>query len=61
MDMAALQKKCIFIPTPAQTEQLYLAQHLMKSNHALCIPQAKFQLGNGSGTGRCFSVPFSDY
>ncbi|HUQ96410.1 MAG TPA: glycosyltransferase [Chitinophagaceae bacterium] len=44
MDMATLQKKCIFIPTPAQTEQAYLAQQLLKSNKALCIPQQKFQL-----------------
>ena len=28
MDLAALQKKAILIPTPGQTEQLYLARHL---------------------------------
>ncbi len=30
MEMFSLQKKCIFIPTPGQTEQEYLAKHLMK-------------------------------
>lgn len=29
MEMFSLQKKCIFIPTPGQTEQEYLAKHLM--------------------------------
>jgi UDP-N-acetylglucosamine:LPS N-acetylglucosamine transferase len=46
MDLTVLQKKCIFIPTPMQTEQGYLAQHLMQQNAALCIQQQKFQLKN---------------
>ncbi len=33
MDMVALRKKAILIPTPGQTEQLYLARHL--KNHPL--------------------------
>ena len=59
MDMTTLQKKCIFIPTPAQTEQLYLAQHLMKSNHALCIAQAKFSLATAVELAAAFpySIP----
>ena len=44
MDLAALQKKSILIPTPGQTEQEYLAKHLMKNNLALCIEQHKFNL-----------------
>lgn len=44
MDVAALKKKCILIPTPGQTEQEYLAAHLMKNNFALCIAQKKFRL-----------------
>jgi UDP-N-acetylglucosamine transferase subunit ALG13 len=58
MDMAALQKKCIFIPTPAQTEQMYLAQHLMKNNHALCIPQAKFGLAAAVELAAAFPYHF---
>jgi UDP-N-acetylglucosamine transferase subunit ALG13 len=46
MELMMLQKKCIFIPTPMQTEQGYLAQHLMQQNAALCIPQQKLQLKN---------------
>jgi len=44
MDMAALQKKCIFIPTPGQTEQEYLADYLMKKRFAFCIEQKDFSL-----------------
>jgi UDP-N-acetylglucosamine transferase subunit ALG13 len=46
MDLAALKKKSILIPTPGQTEQEYLSKHLMKNNFALCIAQNKFGLKN---------------
>lgn len=46
MDTAALQKKCILIPTPGQTEQEYLAKHLMQKSIALCVSQSKFKLKN---------------
>ena len=39
MDIAALQKKCILIPTPGQTEQEYLANYLMKKRFAFCVNQ----------------------
>lgn len=45
MDVMTLRQKAIFIPTPGQTEQEYLAQHLMQQNRALCIEQTRFQLG----------------
>jgi UDP-N-acetylglucosamine transferase subunit ALG13 len=44
MDLAVLKKKSILVPTPGQTEQEYLAKHLMRSNFALCIDQRKFRL-----------------
>ena len=44
MDLAILKKKSILIPTPGQTEQEYLAKHLMKINFALSIDQQKFKL-----------------
>jgi uncharacterized protein (TIGR00661 family) len=44
MDLAALHKKSILIPTPGQTEQEYLAMHLMKHKLALTFPQNKFRL-----------------
>lgn len=44
MDTMALQKKCIFIPTPGQTEQEYLGQYLMSKRIALSISQKSFSL-----------------
>lgn len=44
MDLAHLQKRGVLIPTPGQTEQEYLANHLMQTNFALCIEQGKFRL-----------------
>jgi hypothetical protein len=44
MDVATLQQKAIYIPTPGQTEQEYLAKELMNAKKALCIQQSHFQL-----------------
>ena len=44
MDLLRMKKKCIFIPTPGQPEQVYLAKHLMKYQFALCLDQKKFKL-----------------
>ena len=44
MDISVLDKKSILIPTPGQTEQEYLAGHLMKKNLAFCINQKSFSL-----------------
>ena len=44
MDIAALQKKSILVPTPGQTEQEYLADYLMKKQFAFCIRQKNFSL-----------------
>lgn len=44
MEMLALQKKMIVIPTPAQTEQEYLATHLMQQGFCLSIEQTNFSL-----------------
>ena len=44
MDIAALQKKSILIPTPGQTEQQYLANYLMKKQFAFCTAQKDFFL-----------------
>jgi uncharacterized protein (TIGR00661 family) len=46
MDLAVLNKKAIFIPTPGQTEQLYLAQHFQQNNIAPTSPQHLFELEN---------------
>lgn len=44
MDMMALNKKCIFIPTPGQTEQIYLAEYLSSKRHCLSYHQHGFSL-----------------
>lgn len=54
MDLLQLQKKSIFIPTPGQTEQTYLAQHLLKKQLALCIKQHHFNLQQALQTATTF-------
>jgi UDP:flavonoid glycosyltransferase YjiC (YdhE family) len=44
MDLAALKKKAIFVPTPGQTEQEYLAQRCMKMGFAYTETQGAFDL-----------------
>jgi hypothetical protein len=44
MDVLALKKKAVFVPTPGQTEQLYLSDVLQKSGLAPSIPQHQFSL-----------------
>ncbi|MEY2828631.1 MAG: hypothetical protein RIQ33_489 [Bacteroidota bacterium] len=46
MDLEALNKKVIFIPTPGQTEQEYLARWLHKKGFGIFISQKNFQLKN---------------
>jgi len=44
MDLAVLQKKCFFIPTPNQNEQVYLAKHLDELKIAPFANQSSFSL-----------------
>ena len=44
MDLAKLEKKAIFIPTPGQFEQLYLAEKLAKNFTIPFCSQEKFKL-----------------
>ena len=55
MDIAALQKKSILIPTPGQTEQEYLAEYLMKKNFAFTISQSEFDLSKALAVARLFN------
>jgi len=54
MDIAALQKKSILIPTPGQTEQEYLADNLMKKQFAFCVKQNDFSLMKNIGEAKRF-------
>ena len=42
MDFAKLGSRAVFIPTPGQTEQQYIAGELMKRGVALSVPQETF-------------------
>lgn len=44
MDIAALQKKSILVPTPGQTEQEYLAGYYLKKDIAIAASQQFFSL-----------------
>lgn len=44
MDLAVLGKKAIFIPTPGQTEQEYLAEEMKEKKIALYQKQSRFDL-----------------
>lgn len=44
MDICKLRKKAVLIPTPGQTEQEYLAQHLEKQGWCLSMQQDDFSL-----------------
>jgi len=44
MDLAKLEKKAIFIPTPGQTEQEYLAENFMQDGICFAQNQAEFNL-----------------
>jgi hypothetical protein len=44
MDLTALKKKAVFIPTPGQTEQEYLAEKCMQEGIAYFEKQPKFNL-----------------
>lgn len=44
MDLVGLNKKIIFVPTPGQSEQEYLARHLHRKNLCIYSSQAGFSL-----------------
>lgn len=44
MDLAILKKKAIFVPTPGQTEQEYLAKYFSEKKIAYSVSQKKFDL-----------------
>lgn len=45
MDLVVLGKKAVLIPTPGQTEQIFLGKHLHKEGMYYCVSQDKFRLG----------------
>lgn len=59
MDIAALQKKSILVPTPGQTEQEYLGKYLMKNKMAFTVAQKDFNLDEALFSAKNFNyMPF---
>ena len=44
MDFYFLRKKVLFVPTPGQTEQTYLAEHFYKEKIAFAMHQKEMNL-----------------
>lgn len=55
MDLVALSKKAIFIPTPGQTEQEYLAEHYFKNKLFYKMKQKEFNLTKAMTEATSFS------
>ena len=47
MDLVALKKKAILIPTPGQTEQIYLTEHLAQLAYFVTQQQNELDIGKG--------------
>jgi uncharacterized protein (TIGR00661 family) len=60
MDLLKLKKKAILIPTPGQTEQEYLARHLIQNNLAFCAEQQGFNLSETLKAASGFNYSFYD-
>lgn len=58
MDLAALQKKSIMIPTPGQTEQEYLGTYLQQKKFTVCIAQKDFSLNKALQQAAHFNYIF---
>ena len=61
MDVTKLQKKSILIPTPGQTEQEYLANHLLQKQIAFCVSQKEFSLTSALQKAKQFSYRIPSY
>ena len=55
MDLAALGKKAIFVPTPGQTEQEYLAERLRTKGIALSVSQHDFDIAKAWDRARSYT------
>ncbi len=55
MDLCVFSKKAIFIPTPGQTEQEYLAKKLLNEGVAFSESQSKFNLEEAMKSDKTFT------
>jgi UDP-N-acetylglucosamine:LPS N-acetylglucosamine transferase len=62
MEILPLNKKCIFFPTPGQTEQEYLAKYLTQKGWACTAAQNNFSLATILKEAEKLQVPdLSDF
>ena len=61
MDLAILKKKAIFVPTPGQTEQLYLAKELERKKIAPMVLQQELSLQSALAKLQDYSGFTDDY
>jgi UDP-N-acetylglucosamine transferase subunit ALG13 len=63
MDLVKLGKKAVLVPTPGQTEQEYLAQHLEKRNIFPFMLQSAFKLDKAVKMSETFhtEIPMADF
>lgn len=54
MEIAALQKRSVLVPTPGQTEQEYLAKYLKRQGLAFTVSQHEFSLAETLQQARSF-------
>lgn len=59
MDLVKLNKKAILIPTPGQSEQVYLGKFLMEKGYFYNVPQEKFNLREALAATTTF--PFKSF
>jgi UDP-N-acetylglucosamine transferase subunit ALG13 len=57
MDLCALQKKGLLIPTPGQTEQEYLATYHMSRENYYCVPERELCIRDQLDSALAFSPP----
>ncbi len=55
MDLSVFGKKAIFVPTPGQTEQLYLARELKNRRYCYFEKQASFNLTHAIGVSEKYT------
>src|SRR6185436_6550186 len=60
MDLVSIGKSAILIPTPGQSEQLYLAQQLHKKKFFYSVSQEKFKLAEAIDKSIGFSIDKRD-
>ena len=58
MDMLKLKKRALLIPTPGQTEQVYLAKHLGEQHWFVVQEQEQLDLEKGIAAVLCQNVEF---